>query len=74
MLPIPLTGPLTGLTVTLLAFETDAVAGFTVGGNSAHFQWMVNRAAKRLLEHRGATVNIRTITMAETMQWQRQPA
>jgi len=68
-LPIPPTGSLTGLTINLLAFETDAVAGFLAGGNSALFQWMVNRAAKRILEKRGATVKVRTVTLAETMEW-----
>jgi hypothetical protein len=51
LLPIPPDPtPLDGLTVTLLDFETDAVAGMLVGGNSAEFQQMVNRAASRALK------------------------
>ena|GEM_PF-3066866 len=60
---------LDGLTVTLIEFETDEIAGVLAGGNSATFQRMVNRALRRRLESRGATVVVRIITLAETMRW-----
>ncbi len=61
--------PLTGLTVTLLAFETDGVAAGLVGGNSAQFQAMVIKAQKKLLRQRGAIVKVATIQLNTVLQW-----
>ena len=61
--------PLTDLTVTLLAFETDGVTAGLVGGNSALFQTMVVKAQKKLLRQRGATVRVATIKLDTVLQW-----
>lgn len=59
-LPDP-TKDLHGVTVALIEFESDETAGLLVGGHSAAFQAMVNRAMKRALEKRGASVIIQQI-------------
>jgi len=71
LLPGPPDGRLDGLTVTLIEFETDQIAGLLAGGNSAMFQRMVNRALRRYMESRGAIVVERIITLQETMKWSR---
>ena len=70
LLPIPPEPtPLIGLEITLLNFETDSVAGGLVGGNSATFQAMVNRAIKKNLRHRGARVNLATVKLDSILKW-----
>ena len=69
-LPIPPAPErLDGLTVTLVNFETDGVAAGLVGGNSATFQRMINRAARQLLKDRGATVKLDLIKLDHAIQW-----
>jgi len=60
---------LDGLTVTLLDFETDGVTGGLVGGNSATYQRMVNRAGTKLLKRRGAIVKVTTVKLDAVLQW-----
>ena len=66
-LPIPADARLDGYTVTLIEFDADATAGLLVGGNSAEFQSMVNRALKKLLKKRGALVVFRRIKLSDTL-------
>ena len=68
-LPIPKEGSLAGLTVTLMDFETDSVAGGLVGGQSAMFQTMVNRAMTKLLKKRGAMVDVVVIKLDRAIKW-----
>jgi len=70
LLPIPPEPvPLVGLEVTLINFETDSVAGGLVGGNSATFQTMTNRAMLKNLRKRGARVNLSTIKLDAILKW-----
>lgn len=70
-LPIPpAPARLDGLTVTLMNFETDGVAGGMVGGNSATFQKMVNRAAIKMLKERGARVKLTTVKLDAVVRWE----
>ncbi len=69
-LPIPPEPtPLDGLEVTLINFESDSIAAGMVGGNSATFQAMTNRAAVKILKKRGARVNIVTMRMDNVLKW-----
>lgn len=60
---------LQGCTITLLNFETDGVAGGLVGGNSATFQSMCNKAAKKMLKARGAQVKTVTVKLDTVVRW-----
>lgn len=62
---------LDGLTITLIDFDTRELCGFLIGGNSHEYQRNVNRAVKRALERRGATVKLRHIKLAEAVRWGR---
>jgi hypothetical protein len=68
-LPIPKDGPLDGLVLTLLEFESDELARYAIGLESARDQTYINRAIRRLLKPRGVLFRTRWIKMAATVQW-----